>query len=59
MTTNSQLSTTDPKKKQKQKLANNWKRNRIREMDITWRVFSGEGEGKNEGEGTGNKNHNW
>ena len=23
--------------------------NRIREVDITWRVFSGEGEGKNSG----------
>ena len=27
--------------------ANNQNRNRIREMDITWRVFSGEGEEKN------------
>ena len=32
--------------------------NIIREIDIKWRVFSGEGEGKNAGEGTGNKKHN-
>ena len=33
--------------------------NRIREMDITWSVFSGEGEGRNGGEGTEKKKHNW
>ena len=48
MTINSQLSTTEPKKmktKTKQTTSNN--RNRIPEMEITWRVFSGEGERKN------------
>ena len=63
MTTNSQLSTTEPKKKKKnnknKNQANNQNRNRIREMDITWRVFTGEGEEKNRGESTGNKKHNW
>ena len=39
--TNSQLSTTEPKKKKK---ANNWNRNRITEMEIIWRVISGDGE---------------
>ena len=41
MTTNSQLSTNEPKRKE-----NNHNRNRIREMDITQREFSGEGEGR-------------
>ena len=45
MTTNSQLPTTEPKTKTNQ--ANNCNRNRITEMEITWRVISGEGaEGK-------------
>ena len=46
MTINSQLSTTEPKKmktKTKQTTSNN--RNRIPEMEITWRVFSGVGQG--------------
>ena len=37
--TNSQLSTTEPKKKKK---ANNWNRNRITEMEITCRVINRE-----------------
>ena len=52
MTTNSQLSTNEPKRKekqQKQTLSKQPNRNRIREMDITWRDFSGEGEGRNSG----------
>ena len=54
MTTNSQLSTNEPKKKKKKKKnnknkANNYKRNRIRDMAVTRRVFSGEGEGRNRG----------
>ena len=58
MTTNSQLSTTEPEKqKQKTNQANNQNKNRIREMEITWRVISGEGE--NGGKGTGNKKHKW
>ena len=49
MTTNSQLSTNEPKRKnnENKNSANNQIRNRIREMDITWRDFSGEGEGRN------------
>ena len=31
---------------------------RIREMDITWRDFSGEGEERNERESTAKKKHN-
>ena len=56
MTTNSQLSTTEPKEKQKQK-ENNQNRNRIIEMEITWRVLSREGWGQNGEKGTGNKKH--
>ena len=44
MTTNSQLSTTEHKRKTK---TNNWNRNRITEMEITWSVISREGEGEN------------
>ena len=48
MTTNSQLLTNEPKRKENNKnLANNQNRNRIREMDITQREFSGDGEGRN------------
>ena len=50
MTTNSEVSTTEPKT-QRQKLSYyNWKR--IIEMEITWKVICGEGDG---GKGTGNK----
>ena len=55
MTTNSQLSTNEPKKKKKRKTMKTKTkqtaitRNRIREMDIAWRDFSGEGEGRNGG----------
>ena len=60
MTTNSQLSTTKPKKtKTKINKVNNYNRNRITEMEIPWRVISGEGEGENGGKGTGNKKHIW
>ena len=44
MITNSQLSTTAPKKTKTNK-ANNQNRNRITEMEITWRVISGKDEG--------------
>ena len=60
MTTNSQLLTTEPKKHNKKNPeANNYNRNRITEMEITWKVISREGEGENEGKGTGNKKHKW
>ena len=49
MTTNSQLSTSEPKK-QKQKLTKQLDQEQNREMEITWRVFSGEQEGENVGE---------
>ena len=45
MTRNSELSTREPKIKNKSKLSNNKKRNKSTEMEITWRVISGEGEG--------------
>ena len=48
MTTNSQLSTTKPKK-QKQKLSKQLEQEQNQEMEITWRVFSRVGEGKNGG----------
>ena len=41
MTTNSQLSTTEP---QKQKLSKEVEQEQNTEMEITWRVVSGEGE---------------
>ena len=44
MTTNSQLLTTEPKNKKYLKKANNWNRNRITEMELTWRVIIGEWE---------------
>ena len=50
MTTNSQLSTTEPKNitPQKQILRKQLNRKGIREMDITWRVFNGEGRKRGE-----------
>ena len=42
MTTNSQLSTTEPKKNKNK--ANNYNRNRITEIEITWRVIIGDRE---------------
>ena len=60
MAINLPLSTTEPKKIQKQKnQANNYNRNRITEIEITWRVISGAGEWGNGGKGTGNKQHKW
>ena len=47
MTTNSKLSTTEPKKtktKIKKNQAKDWNRNRFTEIEITWRVISVEGE---------------
>ena len=63
MTTNSQLSTMEPKKK-KPTMKTNTKQTTTtdtdsREMDITCRVFNGKGEGKNGGKGTGNEKCNW
>ena len=45
MTTNSQLSPTEPKKKQTNKLSKQLGQNRITETEITWRFISREGEG--------------
>ena len=53
------LLTTTPKTKTKANQANNQNRNRFTEIEITWRVISGEAEGKNGGKGTGNKKHKW
>ena len=58
MTTNSQLSTTEPKK-QKQKLSKQLEQ----EQNHKWRSHGGlsvgRGNGENGGKGTGNKKHNW
>ena len=43
MTTNSQLSTTKPKKK-KNELSKQLEQQQTTEIEITWRVISGEGE---------------
>ena len=56
MTTNSQVLRTTPETKQK--LSKQLEQERITEMEITWRVISGEGEGTMVGEGTGNKKQN-
>ena len=53
MTTNSQLSTTEPNK-QKQKLSKQLEMNRITEMEITWRIISGKGVREDGGKGTDN-----
>ena len=46
MITNSQLSTTEPKKqKQENKLSKQLEQEQITEREIMWRVISGEGEG--------------
>ena len=58
MTANSQLLTTTPKTNTRANQANNQNRNRIREMDITWKVFSWVGGGI-AGKGTGKKKHDW
>ena len=55
VTTNSQLSTTEPKKT-KTNEGNNQNRNRITEME-THGGLSWGGAGKDEGKGTGNKKH--
>ena len=54
MTTNLQLSTTEPEK-QKQ----NQTKQTITEMEITWRVISGDGVEGEWGKGTGNMKHKW
>ena len=40
MTTNSQLSTTEPKIKNKNKLSKQLEQERTTEMEITWRVIN-------------------
>ena len=54
MTTNSQLSTTEPKNKTPE-LSKHYNMNRITEMETTGRVISEEVEGRSRGKGTGNK----
>ena len=44
-----------PKQKKTKQTTRTWNRNRIREMEITWKVISGEGEEKNGGKGTGKR----
>ena len=59
MTTNSQISTTEPKKNKNKNELSNQNRNRFTEMEITWRVISRDGEGEEWGKGTRNKKHKW
>ena len=58
LTTNSQLSTTDPKKQKQTKQTT-----RSRTKPQKWRshggLSTGSGKGKNGGKGAGNKKHNW
>ena len=49
MTTNSQLSTTEPKKRKTMKTKTKQTTRTGTESDITWRVFSGEREERNRG----------
>ena len=56
MTTNSQLTTMEPKNKNE--LSKQLERSRITEMEITGRVISGGVRGGG-GEGTGDKKHKW
>ena len=62
MTTNSQLSTTEPKK-QKQKLKQITQTTRTGTESQKWRshggLSAGKGSGENWGKGTGNKKHKW
>ena len=55
MATNSQLPTTESKKTNKQE--NNKNRNRIIDMEITWRISAGRGKEGKRGKGTGVKKH--
>ena len=55
MTTNSQLSTNEPKKRKERKTMKTKTKQTTRtgtesEMEVTWRVFSGEAERTNSGE---------
>ena len=58
MTTNSQLSTTEPKKKNEK---NTKQTTRTRTESQKWRSHGGlsPGRGENKGKGTGNKKHKW
>ena len=51
MTTNNyqQMNLKETTNNENKNYANNYNRNRIREMDIMWRDFNGEGEGRNRG----------
>ena len=55
MAINSQLSTTESKKKQTQQTT---RTGRESEMEITWRP-AGRGKGENGRKGTGSKSRNW
>ena len=61
MTTNSQLSTTEPKANQNKNKnkENNQNRNRITEMEITWKVTNRAVTGERGGKCTENKQHKW
>ena len=55
MTANSQLLTTTPKTKTKEKLSKQLEQERITEMEITWRVINRRVGGGERGKGTENK----
>ena len=63
MTTNSQLSTTEPKKNQKQYQKQTKQTTRTGTESQKWRSHGGlsvgRGRGENGGKGTGNKKHKW
>ena len=58
MTTNSELSTTEPKKQKKTKQTTRTGTESDTKIDTTWRVKSRKGPRENGGKGTGNKKHN-
>ena len=63
MTTNSQLSTNEPKRKEKTMKTNTKPTTRTGKESEKWTsqgvISVGSGEGGMEGEGTGKKKHNW
>ena len=61
MTTNSQLSTTEPKKKikNKNKLSKQLEQEQNHKMEITWKEIGGRSKEEYGEKCTGNKKHNW
>ena len=59
MTTNSQLSTTEPKNKNKNKLSKQLEQEQNHRNEDHMEGYQQRGEGGNWGKGAGNKRHNW